>query len=170
MKRDAKFSEDRKRRFWLTRDWSDELGARLKTCNFIMLNPSDADERRDDQTITKCIGFAREWRNYSKIVATNLIPVVSKKTSPLPLWSGIDLENREHLKKSMAEADLVVVGWGGSLDAGMAERIGLAKEITALRAIATVDLYCIGHTQTKERHPLHPSRAAYTTGPIRWRS
>jgi hypothetical protein len=163
---DAEFSEpDRKRRFWLTRDWSDELPAPLKTVNFIMLNPSIADEKKPDPTIRRCIGQTRKWGGFSRIVATNLIPIVEPKPELLPAWSGIDPENRDHLKRWMAEAHLVVVAWGGSLTKEIALKIGFARHITALRAIATVELYCIGHTQTGE---LHPSRPAYTTEPIRW--
>ncbi|MGA3185813.1 MAG: DUF1643 domain-containing protein [Bryobacteraceae bacterium] len=167
---DAKFSEpDRTRRFWLTRDWSDELPVPQKTVNFIMLNPSKADEERPDPTITRCVEFAKRWRGFSRLVATNLIPIVQTYPARLPPWSDIDAENKAHLVRWIGEADLVVVAWGGSLKKEIAERIDLAKHISALRENAPVDLHCIGHTKTRRRHPFHPSRVAYTEDPILWK-
>jgi hypothetical protein len=42
-----------------------------KVTTFIMLNPSTADAEHDDQTIRRCLGFARAWR-CSKLVVVNL--------------------------------------------------------------------------------------------------
>jgi hypothetical protein len=84
------------------------------------------------------------------------------------MWSGIDSENRAHLSRWIGEADLIVVAWGGSLTKEIAQKISLAKHISALREITSGRLYCIGHTQTKERHPFHPSRVPYTKEPILW--
>ena len=132
---EAKFSEpDRARRFWLTRDWSDELPAPLRTVNFIMLNPSDADEDEtdDDRTIKMCIERSRRWGGISRIVATNLVPTVPKYPELLPPWSGIDKENRAHLIRWIGEADLIVVAWG-SVKKELAQKIGLIKHIAAPR-------------------------------------
>jgi hypothetical protein len=166
----AEFSEpDRGRRFSLTRDWSDEVPGPLRTVNFIMLNPScaDEDETDDDRTIKMCIERSRRWGGISRIVATNLIPIVQTHPELLPPWSGIDSENTEHLLRWMSEADLIVVGWGGPAKE-IAQRIGLLKHIAALRGITPADVHCIGHTKTKERHPYHPSRGKYTEGPMLW--
>ncbi len=50
MKKDALISSCRKYRYHLERHWGD-----AKPCLFIMLNPSTADERKDDRTIKRCI-------------------------------------------------------------------------------------------------------------------
>lgn len=50
MIKSATFSEDRKRRFDLVRDWRDEIGAPDKTLLWGMLNPSRAGEVDDDPT------------------------------------------------------------------------------------------------------------------------
>ena len=68
MKRDASFSEDRKYRYVLDREW-DESG---KLVTFIMLNPSNADEVVDDRTIKRCITFAKEW-GYGRLRVVNLL-------------------------------------------------------------------------------------------------
>lgn len=53
----AMFSEDRRFRYWLLREWDPEL----PKVAFIGLNPSTADETEDDPTIRRCLGFARAW-------------------------------------------------------------------------------------------------------------
>jgi hypothetical protein len=63
----ARLSDDRVYRYELTREWN-RSG---ETCVFIGLNPSTADEQKDDPTIRKCIGFARRW-GCERLVMLNL--------------------------------------------------------------------------------------------------
>src|SRR5689334_10316767 len=44
-------------RYSLWREWSTDS----PPVTFIMLNPSTADDWKDDSTIRRCIGFARTW-------------------------------------------------------------------------------------------------------------
>jgi hypothetical protein len=165
MKKQATFSEDRTRRFELIRDWGDELFiSAYATVNFIMLNPSVADSEKDDPTIRKCMGFAKRW-GFSRIVVTNLIPIVSTDPWGLPPWSGIDMKNRAILQKWLGAADLIVAAWG-SQPRALARTIAIAEHIYLLGQTAPVDLYCIG--VTKNGDPLHPSRAPYTDRPVLW--
>lgn len=165
MKRDAKFSDDRTRRFVLIRDWHDEsLLKQARTVNFIMLNPSVAGEVNDDLTVTKCIGFGERW-GFTRLIVTNLIPFVSTDPSFLPLWNGPDRENEAVLRRWMKQADLVVAAWGSQPGAraraiGLKERVGLVLELAPSR------IHCIGIT--KSGAPLHPSRAGYTDSPEKW--
>ena len=53
-------------RYRLTRRWGD--GGAVA---FVMLNPSTADAEKDDPTIRRCIGFAREWR-FGRLIVVNL--------------------------------------------------------------------------------------------------
>ena len=55
MFQDAKISSDGKYRYSLVREWDKEKPKVL----FIGLNPSTADEKTDDPTIRRCIGFAK---------------------------------------------------------------------------------------------------------------
>lgn len=57
----AKFSPDRKYRYSLWRSW-DGLWPTDGYVLFIGLNPSTADETKDDPTIRRCIGYAKAWR------------------------------------------------------------------------------------------------------------
>ena len=51
---DAILSDDRVYRYMLERTWD----CRKERVLFVMLNPSTADEKEDDPTITRCLGFA----------------------------------------------------------------------------------------------------------------
>jgi len=44
-------------RYMLIREWDENL----PRTDFIMLNPSTADEYEDDATIRKCISYAKSW-------------------------------------------------------------------------------------------------------------
>lgn len=182
MKRDAVFSEDRTRRYLLVRDWSTPLGAlvteaedwRRRACgtnnpraNFIMLNPSDAGEVEDDPTIRKCVGFSKRW-GFASMSVTNLIPIVSSDPWKLPPWRGFDLKNVEHILAAAEEANTVVVAWG-SQPPGLERLLAISEYIQACHNLSDrFPLYCIG--TTARGRPLHPSRAAYTAGPVLYRT
>lgn len=53
----AVVSDDGKYRYTLERTWDDKKSRVF----FVMLNPSTADDREDDPTVRRCIGFAKSW-------------------------------------------------------------------------------------------------------------
>jgi hypothetical protein len=78
------FSADRRYRYTLWRDWSKDLLCGMDSrprlagdqtpnqfVQFIGLNPSTADEKQDDPTIRRCIGFAKAW-GYGAMCMTNI--------------------------------------------------------------------------------------------------
>lgn len=164
MIRSATFSEDRKRRFDLVRDWRDEIGAPDKTVLFAMLNPSKGGEKDDDPTVRKTVGFGRRW-GFGRAVLVNLTPIVSTDPWALPPWKGIDMQNRAITQQWMGKADLVVAAWG-SQPLAICRTISLPELVYLFRQIAPVPLYCIGTTRRGD--PLHPSRAPYTENPQLW--
>lgn len=164
MQKSATFSADRKRRFDLVRDWRDEIGAPDRTALFGLLNPSKAGEKDDDPTVRKTVGFGRMW-GFGRIVVVNINPIVSTDPWALPPWTGIDMENRAIIQGWLDQADLVVAAWGNQPRA-VARTIALNELIYSFRQIAPAELYCIG--TTKGGAPLHPSRAGYTSSPVRW--
>lgn len=83
---------------------------------WIMLNPSTADAEKNDATIRRCLGFAREW-NYTGILVGNLYGW--RATKPQELWdtarAGVDVigpENPRHIVGLLRRAALVVCAWG----------------------------------------------------------
>ena len=75
---DAAFSGDGQYRWWLRRRWNSGRRRLL----FIGLNPSAADQRRDDPTLRRLLGFAGGW-GYSELIVLNLYARVSRSPSTL---------------------------------------------------------------------------------------
>ena len=72
MKTDAFFSPDRLHRYALWRTWDESK----PTAMFVCLNPSTADEVKNDPTVTRCIRYARDWgygRYHRTHITTNSI-------------------------------------------------------------------------------------------------
>ena len=106
----AVISDCKKYRYLLSRIWDDNKPWVL----FIMLNPSTADAEKDDPTIRRCIGFAKDW-GYGGIYVVNLFSL--RATNPKELLTAqfvIGVENEEWFRKISALANLVVCAWGNS--------------------------------------------------------
>ena len=83
MERSANFSRCRRYRYALWRRWAPGDDYVL----LVGLNPSTADHRRDDPTIRRCIGFARDW-GYSGLCVANLFAF--RATYPRDLFAADD--------------------------------------------------------------------------------
>lgn len=117
--------------------------------NFIMLNPSTADETLNDPTITRCIGFASRWQ-YTSLIVTNLFAF--RATDPANLKRAADpvgAENDEYIRTVAMNSAAVVVAWGVH---GVHQ--GRADYVMRLLNDAGVYPYCLG--LTKGGHPKHP--------------
>ena len=104
----AKISPCGQYRYRLGRLWDEDL----PVCLWIMLNPSKADANVDDNTIRRCVGYSKGW-GYGSIQVGNLF--AWRTTYPKELYQADDpvgSENDRHLRDMLAEADLVVCGWG----------------------------------------------------------
>jgi len=144
----------------LTRAW---LGTGGK-CNWIMLNPSTADDVSDDPTIRKCIGFSKRW-GFSRLTVTNLFSF--RATDPRDLRALVKVDyaravglNDGVLIEEATTSDLVIAAWG--TNGGLA---GRAEDVMS-RVLPEIPLFCIG--LTKNGFPLHPCMAAYTDSPLRF--
>lgn len=145
----ALFSPDRVYRYALWRTWDPVLPGAL----FVGLNPSTADETVDDQTIKKCIGFARR-AGCGGITMANLYAFRSRH----PLWlrdaaDPIGPDNDAELASVAESASLIVAAWGASSplpNDGRVERV--------LKLLGP-DVQCLG--RTKDGHPLHPCYLSY---------
>jgi hypothetical protein len=144
MNGDAVISECQSYRYLLVREWLPGQ----PSINWIMLNPSTADARRDDATIRRCLQFSRAW-GYGRMVVTNLFAF--RATDPEALKMDADPvgpDNDEFLLATAAAAKTVVLGWGthGEYRARGAEVCQLLKDFP---------LKCLGVTNGGfPRHPL----------------
>lgn len=107
MQRAAQISPCGRYRYTLGRRWGDG-----GTVGFLMLNPSTADARKDDPTLRRCIGFARDW-GYGGVTVANLYAY--RATKPADLWKAADPigpANDAHLTAVADGCDLLVAAWG----------------------------------------------------------
>jgi hypothetical protein len=99
-------------RYLLTREWAE--GERVLT--FVMLNPSTADGERDDATVRKCIGFARNL-GFGGIRIANLFAYRARDPKELRRagWPP-GLENNYWSKRialwAYANNEPIVCAWG----------------------------------------------------------
>ena len=140
-------------RYKLWRIWDKNLPA----VTFIGLNPSTADASVDDQTVRRCIGFAKDW-GYGGFNVVNLFAFRSR--DPLVLEhipDPIGPENDRYVKQATGlDIALVVAAWGE--EGGKFER---SREMIEL---VGRELGCLGYTKSGD--PRHPSRARKDSKPV----
>ncbi len=150
LRKKAKISKCENYRYWLERSWGEG-----KTVLFIGLNPSTADATRDDPTIRRCVGFARDW-GYHRLVMANLFAFRSKDPRKLIEESDpIGPLNQHYLTLAIQQSDLVVAAWG-------AKGTFLDQDKAVLEMIEMP--HCLGTTSAgMPRHPLYmPSKCRPT--------
>jgi hypothetical protein len=141
MEKYADISEDGKYRYQLSRIWDSKKPVIL----FIMLNPSTADDTKDDPTIRRIINFAEFW-GYGGIYVGNLYAF--RSTDPKALQNTDDptgSENINTIKTLICKTEKVVYAWGNK-----------KKEPEWLRNIVA-DPHCIDISK-KGNIPKHPGR------------
>ena len=159
MKR-AVLSDDGRYRFYLEREIDAQRPDRVVM--FVMLNPSTADAKQDDQTIRRCKGFARDWC-YGRLIVTNLSPL--RATNPRELKAAgpeppdVRAKNLEHVRRGAAAADKIVLAFGVN---GRWEDRG-EEMIETLRGWGYC-LYTLG--LTKDGWPRHPLPVRKDAKPI----
>ncbi|HWA39424.1 MAG TPA: DUF1643 domain-containing protein [Burkholderiales bacterium] len=104
----ALFSRCRRWRYLLWRQWD----AAKPAANFLMLNPSTADELRLDPSCTRARNYAQAW-GYGALIVTNLFgwratDPADMKAAPDPVGRGNDAA----ILGAAREAGLVVCAWG----------------------------------------------------------
>lgn len=110
---ETRFSLDRLYRYTLTRDFTSlPLTAARRYCMFIGLNPSTADESKNDPTIRRCIDFAQRW-GYDSLIMTNLFAFRATKPGVMKAQAEpVGKHNNLWLVRCARVSDLIVVAWG----------------------------------------------------------
>src|SRR5688572_20715579 len=115
----ALFSRCRRWRYLLWRRWGDGPVA-----NFLMLNPSTADEFKLDPSCTRARNYAERW-GFGALVVTNIFGW--RSTDPAALRAVDDPVGRGNdaaIVKAARDARLVVCAWGNhGLHLERAERV-----------------------------------------------
>ncbi|AKS42348.1 DUF1643 domain-containing protein [Wenzhouxiangella marina] len=128
----ANFSRCRRYRYSLWRTWE----VRAPKVMMIGLNPSTADAERNDPTIRRCIGFARDW-GYGGLIMTNLFAF--RATYPEDLRRADDPigpRNDAWIRRLARCADALVAVWGNDgawLDRSQQLRNTLGSRLQVIR-------------------------------------
>ncbi|MDB6178788.1 DUF1643 domain-containing protein [Paracoccus sp. Z330] len=152
----AVFSDCLAYRYALTREWGP--GQRIA---YVMLNPSTADERRNDPTIERCERRARQL-GFGAMQIVNLFAF--RATDPRDLKRAahpVGAMNDRILTEAVGWADRVLCAWGvhGVHHARDQEVLGLLREHSS-------KLCHLGLTRAGQ--PRHPLYISYATALVPW--
>jgi len=153
----AVFSDCERYRYSLTRVW-EPSGERVL---FIMLNPSTADEIKNDPTVERCERRARAL-GFGSFRVCNIFAF--RATDPRVMRAETDPigpENDAAILESCAWADRVICAWGTH---GAHRNRG--PQMADLVKQAGISPYHLG--LSKEGHPKHPLYIAYAQSPEIW--
>lgn len=140
-------------RYRLTRT----LAANARIACFVMLNPSTADASRDDNTIRRCIGYARQW-GCGELMVVNLFGFRATDPRYLALVRDpVGPDNNDYLVggacRAIESGGLVVAAWGVHGEIRDQDRYVMAL------LDKLVPLQCLGVTVDGfPRHPLYLTR------------
>ncbi len=126
----------------------------------VMLNPSVADEQRDDPTTTFCVNRARTW-GYERYEAVNLFALVD--TDPAGLRSTDDpvgQGNDAWIRRAAKRAERIVVAWGNHGTRG-------GRDSAVLDLLAPYALWCFG--RNKNGTPVFPRALSRDVRLIRYK-
>ncbi len=154
---DAVFSACGLYRYVLTR----RLGPGDATATFVMLNPSTADAVRDDPTIRRCIGFARQWR-CDKLTVLNLFAF--RATKPTALKRAADPvgpQNRAWFDRMLGGTSngKVVCGWG-------VHGVFCNQDLAVINWLNELQIKPLALGLTREGYPRHPLYALGSVEPV----
>jgi hypothetical protein len=145
VERSAIVSEDRRYRYSLKRWW-----APGPSVCWVMLNPSTADDLKDDPTMLRVMKFSQRW-GYGSCLVVNLFAF--RSPNPWALLAEDDPcgpDNLTHVGLACHEAAMVVAAWGAGVPAGKWHPdIGVCAGATD-----HTGLVCLGTTANGS--PLHP--------------
>ena len=152
MIREAEISDCGRYRYTLSRRWDRSKPAVM----FIMLNPSTADARQDDPTITRCIAYAKAW-DYGELLVGNLFAWRSPRPdSLLSTPDPVGPRNNTALLEMAQRASKIIAAWGN--------HGGLKDRSQSVRRMFPGRLYALDINSSGE--PTHPRALQGITCPF----
>ena len=143
----AQFSSCRRWRTLLWRRWD----ARRPVANFIMLNPSTADEMKLDPSCTRARRYAERW-GYGALLVTNIFSY--RETSPEKMKAAKDPVGRGNdaaILEAARAAQLVVCAWGNH-----GEFLGRSAQVLKMLSEKKIQTHALRVTALGEpSHPLY---------------
>ena len=105
--RAAEISYHREERFSLSRIWDKKKPKLL----YIMLNPSIADDKKDDPTIKRLIFFTKKYR-YGGFYVANLFTQITPHPKELNMDNLSKKKNLKIISELIKKSDSIVYAWG----------------------------------------------------------
>jgi len=155
----AVFSRCRRWRYLLWRRWDEAK----PVANFLMLNPSTADERKLDPSCTRARNYAERW-GFGAVMITNIFGW--RATDPEEMKSVKDPVGRGNdraIAEAARRAKLVLCAWGNHGEhRGRAARVleNLAQEKIALHVLRV----------NGAGHPARPLYLPASLKPTKWKT
>ncbi len=148
MKKDAVFSSCKNYRYALWRIWDDSKPYAM----FIGLNPTAADEKKDNPTIRRCMNFAKDW-GYGGLCMTNLFAYLATiPTNMMTADNPVGSENDAWLTELAKTAGVIIAAWGND-----GAFLGRSRQVLKLMT----DVKCLKVNKSGEpAHPLYQPRSA----------
>jgi hypothetical protein len=153
----AVFSTCRRWRYLLWRRWD----AARPAVNFLMLNPSTADEHQLDPTCARARDYAERW-GYGALIVTNIF--AWRATDPAQMRAAHDpvgSGNDRAIVRAAREAELVVCAWGNHGAHGERSR-------AVRRLLGTVQGKLHALRLNGSGEPAHPLYLPGRLKPTRW--
>lgn len=142
-------------RYGLSREWDSGLPSVL----FLMLNPSTADEFRNDPTVARCEIRARRM-GYGAMMVANIFAFRATKPADLKrAEEPVGALNDAVLQSWSQSAGMTIAAWGAH-----GAHKGRAAEVSQ---VLPDNAYHLG--LTKDGHPRHPLYVSFATQPELWR-
>lgn len=154
----ARFSACRRWRTLLWRRWD----SARPVANFLMLNPSTADEQRLDPSCTRARIYAQKW-GFGGLIVTNLFAwratdPAEMKSAHRPVGNGNDAA----ILSAAREAKLIVCAWGNH-----GAHLGRSGQVISLLREAGIDLHFLKMNACGE--PAHPLYLRGSLRPRPWK-
>jgi len=155
----ATFSDCERYRYKLWRSWGPG-----RTCNFLMLNPSTANELVNDPTVERCQVRARKW-GFDGLLVTNLFAYRSSSPHEMKRQAEpIGPDNDDAIIDAATQAGIVVCAWGG-------HGTHRDRDVAVLKLL----LKLCGHKLhalklSPDGNPCHPLYLPYDLTPVRMES
>lgn len=156
---EAEFSPCRLYRYRLWRIWGEP--AQPKRLCMVMLNPSTADEFKNDPTVERCCRRARMW-GFDRIDVVNIFAL--RSTDPKGLYQCEDPVgegNDAAIVEAAKSADLTVAAWGNHGQLG-----GRGQKV--LELLRNVGVEPRAFKLSKVGEPVHPLYQPYSAKPQPW--
>lgn len=155
----AKFSKCKNYRYALWRVWNMPENEKPKMLAFIMLNPSTADEVKNDPTVERCQRRCKAW-GFDGLFVANIFAY--RSTDPAALYDikdPVGPQNDKHILNIASLSKQIICGWGnhGNLHSRGREVCNNLRKAGYLPYALVIN---------KDGNPKHPLYVGYNQNPI----